>query len=141
MGGPGIGGDSSLPLSWKTADNTGEVEALGDTPGQLPAAFSADGTELVVEEVNGADSDLGLLTLGTKRTSTALLVTAFAEAGAALSPDGRWLAYSSNESGQHDVSVVTFPDVNAGRWPISTGGGWRPVWNPAGNELFYGDPK
>jgi Tol biopolymer transport system component len=59
------------------------------------------------------------------------------EENATLSPDGRWLAYQSNESGQVEVYVRPFPDVEGGRWQISTGGGTRPRWSRSGDELFY----
>jgi serine/threonine-protein kinase len=54
-----------------------------------------------------------------------------------ISPDGRWLAYESNESGQREVYVRPFPDVSGGRWQVSTGGGTRPVFGRNGQELFY----
>ena len=59
------------------------------------------------------------------------------EQGAALSPDGKWLAYSSNESGTNEIFVRPFPNINAGRWQISTGGGFAPRWARTGRELFY----
>ena len=57
-----------------------------------------------------------------------------------MSPDGKWLAYESDESGQLEVFVRPFPDVQAGRWQISFGGGVQPAWNPAGHELFFVAP-
>ena len=54
-----------------------------------------------------------------------------------MSPDGRWLAYSSDESGEYEVYVRPFPDVDAGRWQVSTAGGFHPQWSPDGRELFY----
>ena len=56
-----------------------------------------------------------------------------------ISPDGRWLAYQSDESGQHEVFVRPFPNVEAARRQISNGGGTRPAWSPKGDELFYLD--
>ena len=53
-----------------------------------------------------------------------------------FSPDGRWLAYASAESGVYEVYVRSFPDSGK-QWPISTGGGGFPVWSHTGNELFY----
>jgi serine/threonine-protein kinase len=61
----------------------------------------------------------------------------FDETNPEISPDGHWLAYQSDESGQGEVYVRPYPDVNTGRWQISTGGGTRPAWNPNGRELFY----
>jgi serine/threonine-protein kinase len=55
----------------------------------------------------------------------------------AVSPDGRWLAYESDESGQFEVYVRPFPKISTGRWQISTGGGTRPRWSRNGRELFY----
>ena len=59
------------------------------------------------------------------------------EQGPALSPDGRWLAYSSNEMGRGEVHVRPFPDVNSGRWQVSVNGGHWPIWNQKGDRLYY----
>ena len=72
-------------------------------------------------------SDLKVLTLQGERRAEPLVQTAFNERNAEISPDGRWLAYHSNESGQDEIYVRPFPDANSGRWQISTGGGARPV--------------
>jgi hypothetical protein len=56
---------------------------------------------------------------------------------AAVSPDGRWLAYQTDESGRDEIYVRPFPDVDAGLWQVSTGGGRQPVWARTGRELFY----
>ena len=53
-----------------------------------------------------------------------------------FSPDGRWIAYSSNESGRYEIYVRPYPGPG-GKWQISTEGGSEPVWNPKGHELFY----
>ncbi|HEY4579593.1 MAG TPA: hypothetical protein VIG89_01040, partial [Candidatus Acidoferrales bacterium] len=58
------------------------------------------------------------------------------EDGPAFSPDGRWLAYQSNESGNNEVYVRPFPGTG-GKWQISTGGGYMPKWSRNGKELFY----
>ena len=57
--------------------------------------------------------------------------------GAALSPDSRWLAYVSNEQGANEVFVRPFPDIDGGKWQVSSGGGSAPVWSHDGRELFY----
>ncbi len=56
---------------------------------------------------------------------------------AEISPNGRWLAYESNDTGQKETYVRRFPDVDAGKTPISNGGGTRPLWSRNGAELFY----
>jgi dipeptidyl aminopeptidase/acylaminoacyl peptidase len=61
----------------------------------------------------------------------------FAEYGPALSPDGRWLAYASNETGAYEIHVRPFPDVESGRVRVSAGGGRNPRWSRDGSELFF----
>ena len=57
-----------------------------------------------------------------------------------FSPDGRWMAYGSNESGRYEIYVRPYPGPG-GKWQISTDGGTEPVWNPKGHELFYRDAQ
>ncbi len=66
-----------------------------------------------------------------------MLETTFEESYPQVSPDGRWLAYVSNESGSEEIYVRPFPDIDAGRWQVSTGGGTQPLWARSGQELFY----
>ena len=66
-----------------------------------------------------------------------LLRTPTIERNGEVSPDGRWLAYESDESGRSEVYVRPFPAVASGRWQVSTGGGTRPFWAHDGRELFF----
>jgi hypothetical protein len=68
-----------------------------------------------------------------------ILNTPYAEGGARLSPNGRWLAYDSNESGRFEVYVRPFPDPG-GKWQVSSEGGYNPAWSGDGKELFYRAP-
>ena len=77
---------------------------------------------------------------GTHRV-TPLVQTPFSELNGVISPDGRWLAYEANDSGQFEIYVRPFPEVNSGHWQVSTGGGTRPLWAPNGQELFYVAPS
>jgi serine/threonine-protein kinase len=129
---------SAENIYWQAADGSGAPEPLTDIPsGSIaPHAFSPDGTLLLFTET--ADPrNISLLKLAGERKPEPLLQTSYNEATPQISPDGRWLAYESNESGRAEVFVRPFPDVNAGRWQISTGGGTRPSWNSNGRELFY----
>ena len=112
---------------------------------QIPNSFSPDGRSLVLMEVvpkNGYD--LNLLHVEGLRAgqplTQPLVSTTFNEQGGEVSPDGHWLAYFSNESGQDEVYVRPFPKVDGGRWQISTGGGTRPAWARSGRELLYLTP-
>ena len=79
--------------------------------------------------------DVSMLTLDDKKVQP-LLTSNFREADPAISPDGRWLAYTSNESGRLEVYVRPYPS-GAGRWQVSDTGGGFPRWAGNGRELFY----
>ena len=68
-----------------------------------------------------------------------LVATEFDELAPALSRDGRWMAYVSNETGRDEVYVRPFPDPSGGRWQVSTAGGTEPHWSRDGTELYYRD--
>jgi len=129
----------SVSLFRMLADGTGEPEQLTDGPGfPYATSFTPDGARLVYWQTSPQTGlDLGLLTLDGDRSPTALLATGFDERNAEVSPDGRWLAYQSNDSGRNEVYVLPFPDVESGRWKVSGDGGTRPMWRPDGRELFY----
>ncbi len=124
------------PLSWKLADGTGEVEVLAEGGTKYPQAFSPGGGVLVFED-RSLRTNIGMLELDGDRSSTLLLQGEFNERNASLSPDGRWIAYESDESGVSEVYVRPFPDIDSGRWQVSSGIGRWPVWNPSGRELFF----
>jgi DNA-binding SARP family transcriptional activator/dipeptidyl aminopeptidase/acylaminoacyl peptidase len=68
-----------------------------------------------------------------------VVATKFTEISPVLSPNGRWLAYISNETGEDEIYVVPFPNTGAAKWAISAGGGTEPLWSHRGTELFYRD--
>ena len=68
------------------------------------------------------------------------LTGAFNERNAELSPDGQWMAYQSDETGEYQVYVRPFPEVDDGLVPISNRGGIKPLWSRGGRELFYVQP-
>ena len=70
-------------------------------------------------------------------TGSAAASDEVSETAGALSPDGRWLAYESDESGHTEIHVRPFPNVDGGHWQVSATGGLKPTWSPSGRELFY----
>ena len=124
----------------QAADGTGQVEQLMQSSNLLtPWTWSADGRLVYVESGLGG-RDIVALTVDSERSTEVLLAEEFAEQRPAISPDGRWIAYQSDESGQYEVYVRPFPNVDAGKSTVSTGGGAHPVWSPDGEELFYLSP-
>jgi serine/threonine-protein kinase len=129
-------------LFWQAADGTGAVERLSESPNQQNAtAVSPDGRLLIFTETapKTGDDVMQMALDGTRRV-TPLVQSPFTERSGVVSPDGRWLAYEANESGRFEISVRPFPEVNSGRWQVSTAGGTRPLWARSGQELFYVAP-
>ena len=126
-------------LYWRSADGTGQVERLAESPNkQTPYAFSPEGKQLVFTEEDPAnDRDLYILSMEGDLVAEPLLQTPFQESNPAISPDGQYLAYQTDESGQNQIYVRPFPNVEDGKWQISSDGGTGPVWGPSGQELFY----
>ena len=90
------------------------------------------------ETSDGSKYDIGMLSVEGDRSRKPLLQhERYNEMRPQISPDGRWMAYMSNESGQNEIYVRPFPEVNKGRWQVSTGSGNSPLWSPNGRELFY----
>jgi serine/threonine protein kinase len=132
--------DARGSIYWKTADGTGEDEAIGSYPGFeiFPSSWSGDGkTLLVTAGYAGTAIDIGAQSIEGDKKYRPLLKEAYAEAQAHISRDGRWMAYASDESGQTQVYVRPFPELNKGRWQVSANGGESPLWSPDGQELFY----
>jgi eukaryotic-like serine/threonine-protein kinase len=132
-------------LFWANADGTGDVVRLTDSPNsQQPWSVHPSGKFIAFQEASSTTgADLMILPLEgdlarglTAGTATVFLRTPVNEVQPIFSPDGRWIAYSSNESGQNDVHVRPFPGPG-GHWRITTDGGSFPRWSKTSNELFY----
>ncbi len=122
----------------KPASGTGGEETLvePDLP-KAPMGWSPDGKSIVYT-VYGANSgvDQWLLTLVGDRKPVALWQSPFRKTHSQISPDGKWIVYSSNETGRIEIYVRPFPS-GEGQWQISTNGGFFPRWRSDGKELFY----
>jgi len=130
-------------LFWKLADGTGAVERLTTSEfRQNPSSWSPDGQFLAFHQRPSAGSsptarDIWILPLAGEGTPQSILQTQFNELAPVFSPDGRWLAYVSDESGRNEIYVRPFPKVEEGKWQISTDGGVELRWAANGRELFY----
>jgi serine/threonine protein kinase/Tol biopolymer transport system component len=138
-------GGSSFNLYWQRADGTGEATRLTQSSAtQYAGSFHPNGKVLAFLEVGGQTaSDLMMLPIDGDETSgwkpgepTAFLKTPLNESTPVFSPDGRWLAYLSNDNGVNNVYVRPFPGPG-GKWQISAGASDDPMWSAARRELFF----
>jgi serine/threonine-protein kinase len=133
--------DGPLNLFWKPSNGTGRPEALFATAPETNSALvvnsmSPDGRMLIYSAGVPADV-LAVPVDGEHKPVPLMAQRTFAERGGDVSPDGRWIAYYSDESGGFQVYVRPFPTVDQGRWQISGDGGTVPRFAPNGRELFY----
>jgi dipeptidyl aminopeptidase/acylaminoacyl peptidase len=123
----------------KRADGTGAEERLLTTDHQtVPTDWTADGRFIVYEDYDPRTGkrDLWMLPTSGDRKPVAYLQTPFDEFQGQVSPDGKWMAYGSDESGRWEIYVQPIP-ANAGKSQISNAGGTQPRWRRDGRELFY----
>ena len=120
------------------SDGTGAVDTVLRIAREvIEVVPTPDSTRFLLRLSNPGSRDIVQGQRG-RDTATPLLASpTFQEISPALSPDGKWLAYASNESGRFEVYVRPYPDVNSGRWQVSQAGGLQPLWARNGRELFY----
>ncbi|HET7710786.1 MAG TPA: hypothetical protein VFL80_02545, partial [Thermoanaerobaculia bacterium] len=115
---------------------TGEPQQLvADPREKRPTSVSGDGRWIFYNAASGSNVDIGIWSTTEKR-AIAWLATPFRESNARISPDGKWVAYQSDESGRWEVYVRGFPESDQ-KWMISNGGGIMPAWRGDGRELYY----
>lgn len=131
---------------WIRSDGAGDSQRVVESPNNLvPWSFSRDGSRLAYREVN-PETGFDLWTLPLDITDPdhpkpgkpePFLRTPADELAPRFSPDGRWIAYRSNESGNAEIYVRPYPAGNVGKSPISSGGGLYALWANNGRELYY----
>jgi eukaryotic-like serine/threonine-protein kinase len=128
-----------LGIYWKAADGTGTDELLvsGVGIGIYPRSWSGDAKSLVFMETVAGNMGISAISMEGDRVKKSMLQEKHGELDPRISPDGRWMAYACDESGKFEIYVRPYPEVNAGKWQVSTGGGGWPLWSPDGRELFY----
>jgi Tol biopolymer transport system component len=143
-----------LDLYQKASSGAGaEEELLADGLSKSPSDWSSDGRFMLFGVDNSpTDGDLWVLPLFGDRKPFPFLQTQFNELFGGFSPDGRWIAYASDESGRNEVYVTPFPgpgrvrsaaaalETQGGKWQVSTAGGDQPRWRRDGKEIFYLGP-
>ncbi len=132
--------DGASTLFMKRADGSAAaVQLLEEERIVFEGIWSQDGQWLVYRTDNQAAGRGDILALrpGIDSVAIELVATPFEEVSPTISPDGRWLAYASDESGMREIYVRPFPNSQDAMWMISTEGGSEPLWSHSGRELFY----
>jgi len=141
-------------MFWTHADGSGQPQRLTQLKSsypQFPWSFSPDGKRLAYVEVTGSTSGAQIWTIPVEGQDGQLkggmpeqfLKSQFSESQASFSPDGKWLAYQSDETGMNEIYVRPFPpraSGQSGKWVVSNQGGTFPVWSRAGHDLLYASP-
>jgi serine/threonine-protein kinase len=132
---PGAGGGSNIYV--RAADGSGAAERLTTSPNlHVPFAWSKDGETLIFIEQVAGNNDIYALPLTGDRKPRPLVTSSFDERRPAISPDGKWLAYGTNERGT-EIHVRPYPDVNRERFQASADGGTSPLWSIDSRAIFY----
>jgi serine/threonine-protein kinase len=138
--------DGSTNLYWQRADGTGETQRLTNSPiAQLPSSWHPNGRLLAFYQGVGVDNKQDIMILPIEGDETSgwkpgkpveFVGGPFRKVWPMFSPDGRWIAYTSNESGRFEIYVRPYPGPG-GKWQVSNGGGTEPFWSPKRQELLF----
>jgi Tol biopolymer transport system component len=129
---------STMDVYRKDSSGTGKETRIFKSPvGTNPTSITPDGKYAAVSLDNAkTQQDLWIVPLA-QGSPYALLEAEYNENSGIFSPDGRWLAYVSDESGHSEIYVRPFPNKDAGKWQVSTSGGILPGWRPDAKELYF----
>jgi Tol biopolymer transport system component len=133
-----IAGTASSGVWIQSANGSGSQEKL-DTPKTFGSivSWSPNGRYIFfLVQNNATRADVYYIDLNGDKKLTPFIQTPANETGAVLSPNGKWLAYYSDESGRFEVYVTAFPGPG-GKWQVSNGGGNNPAWSADGKQLYY----
>ena len=122
--------DGSAPPTRLIAMAGASLDEVGYTP---------DGQWLLLRSGSGGGRNIFAARAGSDSAPRALVATAAEEFSPSVSPDGRWIAYGSDETGRTEIFVRPFPDTQGARYAVSRAGGFEPLWSHSGKELFYRD--
>jgi serine/threonine-protein kinase len=128
---------SNSDLWWIPSDGSGRPEVLFEANGgHTPGSVTPDGRAVIFHKEGSLKAGILALAFDSAPAAHMVIPARFNETAPALSPDGRWLAYQSDEAGRNEVYVRPYPGLGA-QVPVSLSGGTEPVWARSGRELFY----
>jgi eukaryotic-like serine/threonine-protein kinase len=134
--------DNQWILSLRNVAGTGDEEQLQNLSGRpRPYDWSPDGNYLLIGIINPINmvEDLWIYPLTGEKKPIPFLNSEFQETEGRISPDGRWVAFSSDQSGEFEIYLKLLSGNNSQTWKISTQGGWLPRWGANANEIFFVD--
>jgi Tol biopolymer transport system component len=127
--------ESPDSLWWRRADGSGEAEHL--VAGRAPEGWTANGQQLAfITRTENADYGVSLLDMGSKKITTLVDQKDSEQHSSRISPDGRWIAYSSNETGRQEIWVEPLQRTGQ-RHRMTQNGGRHPLWSPDGKAIFF----
>ena len=130
-----ISGDRPDSLDWRRADGTGSAEHLIDT--RAAEGWIAGGSHMRFLTLTGnGDYGISLLDMASRTVTRLIDLPGSAQHSSSMSPDGKWLAYASNETGRYEVWIEPFPRSGA-RLQVTRAGGSHPLWAPDGRSLYF----
>jgi Tol biopolymer transport system component len=129
-------GTSGNHILEKAATGVGAEEVVSPD-NAIPVSWSRDGRFIVFSRLKNPGVDTWVLQMSHERKASPYIESPFDKIHGRLSPDGRWIAYATNETGMYQIVVQSFPDPNGGKWQITAQGGVEPKWRRDGHELYY----
>jgi eukaryotic-like serine/threonine-protein kinase len=130
-----VSGDRPDAIYWRRADGTGEAEHLIDT--RAGEGWTADGKQLRFLTLTGnRDYGISLFDMASRKVTPVIDLPGSAQHSSSMSPDGKWMAYASNETGRYEVWIEPFPRTGA-RFQMTREGGSHPLWRPDGQALYF----
>jgi len=135
-------GNNNASIMRRRADGSGGVERLLSSDKSLAEALWIGDGQTLVLRTTVPTRDILLFRPGVDSAPRPLVAsTRFDERAPTLSPDGKWIAYQSDESGRDEIYVRPFPATDSGRWQVTTNGGEEPLWGRSGREIFFRAPS
>jgi eukaryotic-like serine/threonine-protein kinase len=130
-----VSGGRPDAIYWRRADGTGDAEHLIDT--RAGEGWTAGGAQLRFLTLTGnGDYGISLLDIASRNVTPVVDLRDSAQHSSSLSPDGKWMAYASNETGRYEVWIEPFPSTGA-RHQVTRAGGSHPLWLPDGESLYF----